>query len=314
MSETPREPVPGPLDQLFPGLRQRAERVAALPVHPRVVHARDADGRYAIVLASFAAAAQARALHAALKPLIEAALLSDLCRSVEVLAEDRGAPRAVELYEFAAPSFDPSPAYALFALAPRPVSAPEAVLPLSLLRREAQLVTGAPSDEPHARWTADWILSAHPLADALEAHLRAHGPRVPWGREPGLLARLAADFLAARGHPGVEPSRAGIELLERVVVHATPFALRGIGAASFQALCDLVAVFAASHDDLEVAWGVCEADEQSELVPPPVLRLTRGEETWHVPLGEHVLRWCIMPAAPGESIPTLGAWAEHEFA
>jgi hypothetical protein len=27
-----------------------------------------------------------------------------------------------------------------------------------------------------------------------------------------------------------------------------------------------------------------------------------------------VLRWCVMPMRAGEEIPSLGAWAEHEFA
>jgi hypothetical protein len=309
-----RDSPSGPLDQLFPGLRTKAERVPALPVHPRVVHARGADGHYGIVLASFASAASARALHAALKPLVEAALLSDLCRPLSELAEDPGRPRSLELYEFAQHPFTTRPVYESFALAAEPLSDPSALLALSLLRREAQLVDGAPEDEPRGRFVAPVVHSAHPLAAPLEAHLRAHGPRDAWGREPGLLARLAADFLGARGHAGVEPSRTGIETLEAVLVHATPFALRAIGGASFQALCDLVAVYAASHDDLDVEWGVCEPDEGEVLVPPPVLRLTRADETWHVPLGEHLLRWCIMPAQPGESIPSLGAWAEHEFA
>lgn len=313
-----RDNPSGPLDQLFPGLRTgtqaKPERVPALPVHPRIVHARGPGGHYAIVLASFAPAAGVRALHAALKPLVEAALLSDLCRPMAELLDDPGHARALELFEFAAHPFPTRPVYESFALTAEPVSDPSALLALSLLRREVQLVDGAESEEPRARFVAPVLYAEHPLAAPLEAHLRAHGPREPWGREPGVLARVAADFLSAHGTEGVEPSRAGIEALEAVVVHRAPFALRGMGAASFQALCDLVAVFAAAHDDLSVEWGVCEPDEGAGLVPPPLLRLTRADETWHVPLGEHVLRWCIMPAQPGESIPTLGAWAEHEFA
>jgi hypothetical protein len=314
MTDTPSAPGTGPLDQLFPGLRRKAERMAALPVHSRVVHAHDPNGHFAIVLASFAPAANARAYHAALKPLVEAALLSELCRSMEFLGDDPGQLARLELYAFAMHPFDASEVHGVFAFGMREVHAAEAAQALALLRREAQLLADAPSDEPGERWVADWTLSAHPLALPLEAYLRGHAPRSAWGREPGVMARMAADFLAHHGHPGVEPSRAGIEVLEAVCVHRTPFVLRGIGAATFQALCDLIAVYAASADGLEVEWGVCEPDEPDGPVPPPVLRVRRGEEVWHVPLGEHVLRWTIMPAAPTEQIPSLGAWAEHEFA
>ncbi|HEX5659511.1 MAG TPA: hypothetical protein VFX59_20085, partial [Polyangiales bacterium] len=62
-----------------------------------------------------------------------------------------------------------------------------------------------------------------------------------------------------------------------------------------------------------VQWGVCEPDPDTQLAPPPVLLVERDGEAFHVPLGEHVLRWCVMPTVLGEEIPTLGAWAEHEF-
>jgi hypothetical protein len=314
MTDNPSAPGTGPLDQLFPGLRRKAERMAALPVHPRVVNARDPDGHFAIVLASFAPAANLRAYHAALKPLVEAALLSELCRSMELIGDEPGHLARLELYAFAKHPFDVAQIHGVFAFGLRDLHASEAAQALALLRRESQLLAGATDDEPRERWVADWTLSRHPLAVPLEAHLRAHAPREAWGREPGIMARLAADFLAKHGHPGVEPSRAGIEALEAVCVHRTPFVLRGMGAATFQALCDLIAVYAASVEGLDVEWGVCEPDEPDGPVPPPVLRVRRGEEVWHVPVGEHVLRWTIMPASPTEEIPSLGAWAEHEFA
>jgi hypothetical protein len=59
---------------------------------------------------------------------------------------------------------------------------------------------------------------------------------------------------------------------------------------------------------------VCEPDPETGLSPPPVLRVQRAGDTFHVPLAEHVLRWCVMPVRPDEGVPTLGAWAEHEFA
>jgi hypothetical protein len=110
------------------------------------------------------------------------------------------------------------------------------------------------------------------------------------------------------------PTRAGIECLEAIVVQTGAGVIRWIEPLIFQALCDLIAVMAASQPGLDVEWGVCDPDPESGLSPPPVLRVQRDGDAFHVPLAEHVLRWCVMPVAPGESVPTLGAWAEHEFA
>jgi hypothetical protein len=63
-----------------------------------------------------------------------------------------------------------------------------------------------------------------------------------------------------------------------------------------------------------VEWGVSEIDPDTGVAPPPLLRVHRDGDAFHVPVGEHVLRWCVMPARVGEDIPSLGAWAEHEFA
>src|SRR4051812_11405908 len=98
--------VPGPLDQFAPGLRKKAERFAALPVHPRVVHARAPSGDRTLVLASFAPPVSVRALAAALKPVLEAALLAELSRPASELAEDDSQLSALELYVFAETALD----------------------------------------------------------------------------------------------------------------------------------------------------------------------------------------------------------------
>jgi hypothetical protein len=308
--------VPGPLDQFVPGLRKKAERFAALPVHPRVVHARAPSGDRTIVLASFAPPVSVRALAAALKPVVEAALLAELSRPASELAADDSQLTALDLYAFCETPLDCGPAFALYGMKPAQLDEPGAQPALALLRREAQLVErdGADStDEARQRYRAQLVRSPHPLAARLARSLRESAPKDPWGSKPGELARQCADQLTALGHPGVEPTRAGIERLEAVVVHRTEGALRWIEPILFQALCDLIAVAATVTFERPVQWGVCEPDEETKLAPPPVLLAERDGESFHVPLGEHVLRWCVMPSAPGENIPTLGAWAEHEF-
>jgi hypothetical protein len=304
--------VPGPLDELFPGLRRKLDKLPALPVHPRVVRLRRADGTRAIVMLSFGAAQGARALHAALKPMVEAALLSELGAPPAALAEDAAPLSELTLLLYAPQPFDLAPVLAPFAFEPVAPAAEHAQA-LALARREALALAQPVADEPHAVYRARVVRAAHPLAGALHDALLGAAPQAAWGREPGRLARSAADWLATQGIPDVAPTRAGIERLESIVVQPQSGLIRWMEPLIFQALCDLVAIMAAAQPGLDVAWGVCEADPESGLPPPPVLRVQRGADTFHVPLGEHVLRWCVMPVQPGESVPTLGAWAEHEF-
>jgi hypothetical protein len=305
--------VPGPLDDLVPGLRQKTERLKALPVHPRVVHARTTSGDRTIVVASFAAPANVRALHAALKPLIEAALLAELSRPAAELVEDDSRLVGLELYTFADAAFPLAPALTPFALERASLDHPSVHAALALLRQEARRVDPEPADEATARYVAPLAGSTHPLAAPLARKLRGAAPKEPWGARPGVLARMCADQLAALGYPGVEPTRAGIERLEAVIVPEAHGALRWIEPLLYQALCDLVAVAATVTFGRPVQWGVCEPDADTQLAPPPVLLVERDGDSFHVPLGEHVLRWCVMPTVLGEEIPTLGAWAEHEF-
>src|SRR3954451_6894338 len=90
--------MPGPLDDLVPGLRRKSERWPALPVHPRILEAARDDGSHALAMASFAPAVSLKLFHTALKPLVEAALLSELSRPVEELRERTSKLRALELY------------------------------------------------------------------------------------------------------------------------------------------------------------------------------------------------------------------------
>jgi hypothetical protein len=306
--------VPGPLDELFPGLRRKAEKLEALPVHPRVVRLPRPDDTRVIGLLSFATAPNARALHAGLKPLLEAALLSELCVAPAELSTGYQRLSELALLMYVAQPFEVGPALLPFALEPAAPAAGEYAQLLALARREALALAQPLTHDPGAIYRARLIRSEHSLAGALHEALLQRGPHSAWGREPGRLARTLADWLATQGLAEVAPTRAGIECLEAIVVHTGAGVIRWIEPLIFQALCDLIAVMAASQPGLDVEWGVCDPDPESGLSPPPVLRVQRGSDAFHVPLAEHVLRWCVMPVAPGESVPTLGAWAEHEFA
>ena len=305
--------LPGPLDELVPGLRRKADKLPPLPVHPRVVRPRSPDGSSSIVMLSFAAAHNVRTLHAALRPMVEAAMLSELCAPAADLAELYSPISELTLLMFEQQGFDPTHALSPFGFQRSEPNAADLAQILALARREAHTLSEPMRDEPVAVYRARVVRSPNPLAARLHEALIEHAPKGPWGREPGLLARTVADWLATQGVDDVRPTRAGVERLESIVVHHERGVVRFIEPLVFQGLCDLIAVLGAARPGLGVEWGVCDLDPDTKLAPPPVLRVTRDEETFHVPLGEHVLRWCVMPIGPSESVPTLGAWAEHEF-
>jgi hypothetical protein len=306
--------LPGPLDELVPGLRKKQERLPALPVHPRIVRPSLPDGTHGIVLLSFRKAESLRAFHAALKPMVEAALLSELCTPRSLLKAAYTRLSELTLLMFETQPFELGPALAPFGLELMELTAHESAQTLALARREGQTLSEAVPEEPVAAYRVRAARPENPLADRLHEALLAYGPEGAFGREPGLLARTAADWLATQADfAGVAPTREGIERLESLVLPRRAGALRWLEPLMFQALCDLVAVHAASQPHLRVEWGVSEPDAQG-IAPPPVLRVQRDDDTFHVPLGEHVLRWCVMPQRAGEDVPTLGAWAEHEFA
>jgi hypothetical protein len=35
--------------------------------------------------------------------------------------------------------------------------------------------------------------------------------------------------------------------------------------------------------------------------------------TYVVPIGHHLVRWCVMPLEAGEAIPPLSAWLRDQF-
>jgi hypothetical protein len=303
--------VPGPLDELAPGLRRRSERLPALIAHPRVCRAPTSEGHHVVALASFKAAQSARNFHLAFRPIVEAVLLHELTQSRSELAE-RTSLQSIQVYVFAALPFDPAAALGLLGLFPTTLDDGSAREALALLRREAQLVEDAPGQEPLLRFQA-LLAPPTPVVAELEKHLRMDTSLGVWGSQPGQLARRLADSLDSLGHSGVEPSRAGIERLEQVLVQHTPNTLRLIPPLCFQALCDLIAVAAHSTYDCEVQWAVCERDADTGLSPPPLIKVSGRHGDGHVPLAEHLLRWCVMPRRADEQIPSLGAWAEHEF-
>ena len=154
-----------------------------------------------------------------------------------------------------------------------------------------------------------------PARRAPRTQLREHAPKGPWGEQARARSRApCADRLAALGYAGVEPTRAGIERLEAVVVAPTrrrrpldrsaavPGAVR-LG----RGRCAVI------RSGAPVQWGVCEPDPETQLAPPPVLRVDARRR--ELPCAARRARAALVRHAQRarRGIPTLGAWAEHEF-
>lgn len=136
----------------------------------------------------------------------------------------------------------------------------------------------------------------------------------PWGTEPGRpaarLLHLAADLL---GTP-LRADRAGLDAVEELVVDDAPEVLRWLPPLVLQALADLVGLVVEQDLQAPVEWAEC-APEPDGYTPPPLFRLRtrRAEEPVHLPIAQHLVRWCVMPLRRGEVTVPLSAWLTDEI-
>jgi hypothetical protein len=250
------------------------------------------------VLASFEPAPDAPALHRAMKNRVEALLLSELSRSAKSLRED-GRKRYDRIW-FA--TFAPLPPNADRALAPfgfRQMAPGAEFRPaLAALRHEGGV------DEPTALFEAR--ITHAPTDAAHDVVAAALGDRV-WGERPRLVFDGA---LAAFEITGNASAASELELLEAKLVSDATGVVRFIPPLLFQALADGAAAVVAELGR-EVQWA--ELHEEDGLSPPPLFRFRDGASWAHVPIGHELLRWCVMPLAPGERLPKFTEWVSQTF-
>lgn len=291
-----RPTIGGPLGELLEGAPEPPDGTRSL-VHGRVLEVAIGDGA-AWVLASFEAAPDAPTLHRAMKERVEAVLLSELSRSAKSL-RDEGRKRYDHIW-FA--SFAPLPANADRALAPfgfrQVATGAEFRSALAALRHEGGV------DEPVALFEA--TISHAPVDAAHDALAAALGDRV-WGERPRLLFDRALAEFAITGH---ESAVSELALLEAKLVSDATGVVRFIPPLLFQALADGAAAVVAELGR-EVQWA--ELHEEDGLSPPPLFRFRDGTSWAHVPIGHELLRWCVMPLAPGERPPRFSEWVAQTF-
>jgi hypothetical protein len=81
----------------------------------------------------------------------------------------------------------------------------------------------------------------------------------------------------------------------------------------FQALCDSVAVVAARALGKSIQWAESVSEEDDDFFPPPLVRAKLSDGWTHVPVGLHLLRWCVMPLRPNERAESIVEWTVFQF-
>lgn len=298
-----------PLEEL------RQPPVARTPLHQRVLHV-DCEGGFEWVLALWADPGGARALHEAVQRLVEATLLSELSRP----ASDRDAmdrtPRALRLIQLAPVDGPVDAALRAFGFTrddPDPAWLDERLLSL---RGEARSVGIDALGAVEAVWTAPIGETPGLLGEQLTAIHTMMSDRLGqdvWGATPGGPSRLLAEMIRRFFSEQVAPTVDGLETVELLLVRRDPGVIRWLRPLLWQALCDLVGVVTVTVWGEPVQWAVC-TPEPDGFVPPPVFRIDGKGGLTHVPIGLHVLRWCVMPLQPGEELPTLARWIASQYA
>ncbi len=291
-------------DDPFAAARKPAEPLPRRAVHPRVLQLPLSPTRFAWNLVVWDDPGGAAALHAALRPLVEAALLAELASPFDT--PDEESPAALRLLSFAEVA-RMQDAVRAFGLRPVPHDAAFEDA-LRHARGEASRVGREPPETIVHRLEAP-LVSADVFE--LESALRATLGDEVFGARPGALFAALNAVLSERGEVPLPAKRSSLDALEARLGTQAPDVLRWIHPRLFQALCDAVAVVAATELGREVQWAASEVEEDG-LARPPLIRVRSG--SWlHLPLGLHLLRWCVMPRSADETVPSIAAWLTDEL-
>lgn len=295
----------------------QAPELPQTPVHPRVLELADGDG-IAFVYVVWESPGAA-ALHKTLRNIIEASLLAELSRPPAELRE--AGPRP--LHSLRLISFAPLPAEALraFGLRLGEPNGTDAVFwrdAMAHIRGEAQLAGRPTPEAPVAVYTTP-VRALPQSVLAIENDLLGRLGDEVFGARPGaFFAALNAAFEGA-GLNALSPKSKSLDSLEdrlaelRPPTEANMGPLRWIPPLAFQAFCDALAVVGSQEYRRTIQWAPGEPGEDG-LAPEPLVRMKEGEGWVHLPLGQHLLQWLLMPLGRGEVVPPLSEWALDQFA
>ena len=305
---------PGPLDELFPHLKQPKEELPRLPVHARVLEVPEPAGTVLVVVV-WSDPGTSLSLHQEVRQRFEGTLLAELSRPASELLAEELRPRAFRVVVVGKARSDLDRALGAFGLVRTKPEGSSWNETLAYVRGEAPRV-GEPVPED---FDSFWEVAIHTAPGErgenvarLEAALRPATGKEVWGEKPGAFFQRAA--AAARELLGerITPDSAGLLALEHLIGQVGPGHVRWIPPVLFQTFCDAVGVVASREYGRDVQWAPSEPDELG-FAPPPLLRAKIDEGFVHLPIGLHLLRWSVMPLAKGESPPTVADWVLDQF-
>lgn len=300
-----------PLDALLPSLREPA--LPREPLHPRVLELAT-EGGIEWVLIAWSDPGGQRAMHEALRSLVEATLLAELSRTPATLAA--AGPRrfaGLRLVVLHEPTWELEPAIRAFGFRNGPAELSDEVR--AVIDAEAA-DTGRPRVAPASVWYAPIRRAPGGLGDKLE---QIHGMMAGrlgaecWGTTPGGFSHLFATFAQEIFSQRIRPDADGLAALDLLLVQREPGVIRWLPPLVFQALCDFLPVAATAVHGARISWAQSE-DIGGGFAHPPLVRAEDGAQGIHIPIGQHVLRWWMMPLQQGEEVPSFAAWLEDQFA
>ena len=276
-------------------------------VHPNVLRIENA-----FVIVCWDCNTELQALHDLLKRNIEGALLSELCQSPKELTESEHALSSIKLVCYGDEPERIERALQAFAMKRQDTVGASWTEIIARLRGEAQHTGRQIDEEPSAVWSVDVQHSSDLATSKLTAELCHELKDTIWGEEPGRfftqLAHQSRSSVPSLQSTNLE----GVDAFEAAFVSKDATVIRWIPPILFQALCDQIAVVASQKFGAEIQWGQSETDEKG-FTSPPLIR-AKLDGTWvHIPLGLHLLQWCILPLQPGEEPATLSAWMRDQF-
>jgi hypothetical protein len=306
---TPRLDEDRPLDSMLPEMTERGARktvgsdasIEKTSLHPRVLEV-ELEDSMEWALAAWEDPGQLE-LITGLRRLLEGTLLSEMSQpaSREDLPERRF--RAVELLVF--DELFGETQYALGEMGFEGVDyRPDRYTErMDAWQEQAREIGHDVAGRPESVWRNEFETADSTIDEKLETihdDLRRSLRDQVWGEQPGAPSKALAEKFRQHFNTSISPGPDGLDSFELFVVQEGGDYIRWMRPLVFQALCDFIGVVLQAHYGFQVDWAMCEPDDNG-FVPPPLFRLRRGGQTQTFPVGLHVARWAMMPAATGDA-------------
>ena len=291
---------------IFSAARNNVE-TSSSSIHSRVMRI---ESRF--VLVCWDTNADLQALHNQLKPLIEGALLSELCLTPKEALLSAKPPTSLALVCYGENPNAIESAVKAFGLQRQSIDGDTTRELFARVRAEAQRAGRSADEEPTAIYSVRIDLLDNPNLDALDKSIAQALVDKSWGQNPGEFYAAMAGLQEPAPQNVPDASLQSVDETETLFVSKAAGVMRWISPMLFQSLCDQLAVVAKQAFGVDTQWAESETDE-SGFTTPPLIR-SKIDGAWvHIPLGLHVLRWCVLPLQRNEEPAKLSEWVSDQF-